>query len=73
MPTLEIAYGDAGWNPHSSSIGNFSLETLPKTSEEEHTWTTGDKLFFLIASRTFAVPWIFVSNVSSGESKLVWG
>ena len=59
---------------HSSLIGSFSLETLPKTSDDAQTWTTGSLVaFFFIASKSFAVPNILVFKVSMGESKLVFG
>ena len=36
VPTLDIAYGDAGWNEQSSLIGSLSAKTLPNTSDDEH-------------------------------------
>ena len=73
MPTFEIAYGDAGWNEHSSLMGNFSFETLPKTSDEAHIWIHDSFAYFFKASSKTEVPDILVSYVSIGASKLVFG
>ena len=73
VPTLDIAYGDAGWKVHSSLIGSFSFGTLPKTSEEAQTCTTASGANCLSASRTLNVPCMLVSKVSSGDEKLVLG
>ena len=74
MPTLEIAYGEAGWKPTSSSMGSLSADTRPKTSDDAQTWMTG----FIAASARMTsssrtVPRMFVFSVSIGASKLVFG
>ena len=73
MPTLDIAYGEAGWNVHSSFIGNFSLGTRPNTSDEAHTCIIGFKFNKWTLSNNLAVPKTFVFSVSIGAVKLVKG
>ena len=69
-----MAYGDAGWNEHSSSIGNFSLGTLPNTSLDAQICILASlKLECFKASNRLVVPIMFVCNVSTGATKLVCG
>jgi hypothetical protein len=70
---LLIAYGDAGWNGVSSSIGRCSLPTRPNTSDDAQTWITGRWPERWIASSRPAVPRMFVCSVSIGATKLCCG
>mgnify|MGYP007000044808 CR=1 len=56
-----IAYGEAGWNEQFSEMGSLSLETLPKTSEEEQICIRELEVNSRIDWRRFCVPIIFVS------------